>query len=1023
MSKLTVPALLCGMLLFSASSFSRQSFFKDISENGISRRSGGEKTVQAAKARTLQLDMPAIRQFLAALPAEKNIRAKRNAPLLYLPMPDGSIKDFNVWESSIMEPALAGRYGSIKTYAGEAADNSGARIRFDLTPLGFHAMITPAGDESPVYIDPYQGGDILHYTSYRRSDVIPSRNRSCLTEAGSLNMDQDIAARGQAGVCAGTQLRTFRLALAGTGEYAVRVCTLAGVPLTKANVLAAMTTTLNRVNMVYERDLAIRMVLVGNNDQLIYLDGTTDPYTNETTVATLNTNNTNCNTVIGSANYDIGHVFNTDDGGIAGLGVVCTTSKGRGATGLPDPVGEVFNIDYVAHEMGHQFGGNHTFNAETSNCGGGNRNGATAVEPGSGITIMGYAGICGSTNNLAASSLPYFHGRSIDEIGTYVSTISCQSAAATGNTIPVVDAGASYAIPTSTPFILTGSATDADADVLSYSWEQIDAGPAGNWNAPSGNAAIFRSFAPAATPVRYFPRLSDVISNTTTIGEILPAYARTMNFRLTARDGLGTCASEMQVTVINTGSAFQVTAPNSTGISWQAGSKQTVTWNVAGTDAAPVSCSQVIIELSVDGGLTYPTILAASVPNDGSECVVIPNTLTSQARIRVRAEGNIFYDISNNNFSIVAAQPTFELDCMPVTTLTCPAPATVSAGTLSISSVLGFTGVVSLSAESAPAGTTITFSPQNAAPGSSTQVTIAGANSLPAGTYSVTIKGVSGSVEKTRILNFTIQPGAGPVVTTPPQARQVCAGGTTSFTVAHSGTAAGYQWQVSTNNGNTYINLNNQTAATLNLSDIGLGQNNYLYRVVIYGQCNTTVSSSALLTVYTLPQTSLTASPSTSVMPGSSAILTTTITPGSSSVVTPSWFYNGNEITVTGNSLPVTVEGLGTYQVKVEDANGCKAESQAISITAQASERLFIYPNPASNGEFTVTYFNTSGNTSQTVTVYDSKGARVYSRSFAVSSSYQLHRINLRGAATGIYYVMLSDASGKKIKEEKVLIR
>jgi len=304
--------------------------------------------------------------------------------------------------------------------------------------------------------------------------------------------------------------------------------------------LSAIVTAINRVNGIYERELAIRMVLIANNNLLVYTNAATDPYTNDNGSTMLGENQTNIDNVIGNANYDFGHVFSTGGGGIATVGCVCSTgTKSRGVTGLSAPTGDAFYVDYVAHEMGHQFNARHTFNANTSSCSG-NGSSTTNAEPGSGSTIMAYAGICGSANNLQAHSDPYFHAVSMDEINVFTATgngSNCAVVSATGNAIPVVNAGSDYNIPKSTPFILTGNATDPNADVLTYAWEQEDVGSAfGNWNTQTTLSPLFRSFIPSSSSTRFFPKLSDVINNTTTIGEVLPSLGRDINMRLTARD-------------------------------------------------------------------------------------------------------------------------------------------------------------------------------------------------------------------------------------------------------------------------------------------------------------------------------------------------------------------------------------------------------------------------------------------------------------------------------------------------------
>ncbi|GJM11435.1 MAG: hypothetical protein DHS20C11_37110 [Lysobacteraceae bacterium] len=627
--------------------------------------------INAQHFRTLSLSLDAMVAHLSAAPPEKQWDLKL-APtddelILGLPMPDGDFAEFRVVESSIMEADLAAAFPQIKTFRGVSVDDPRTTVRLDHTPAGFHAMVSsPAGR---VFIDPYRRGDTESYISYWAHDVNSGTHSLACgvhdTIDNSANLASAQAARGGAAI----MLRTYRTAVAATGEYTA----FHGGTVELGQ--AAIVTAMNRVNEIYEQDVAIRMVLVGDNDSIVYTDAATDPYTNDNGSAMLGQNQSNLDTVIGSANYDIGHVFSTGGGGIASLGVPCINgSKARGVTGLGSPIGDPFWVDFVAHEMGHQWAGNHTFNGDDGSCAGGNRNGSTAYEPGSGSTIQAYAGICGS-QNLQGNSDPYFHGISLDEIISYSrfgSGNGCAVQTATGNNPPVVDAGPDYTIPLQTPFELCGSATDDDP--LTFAWEQFDLGPAGAPDSPVGNAPIFRSFNPEASPCRTFPRLPDLASGEPVIGEILPTYARTMNFRLTARDNLaggGAVGDDAtMVTVSDLAGPFRVTSPND-NVSWAEGSSQDVTWDVADTDLAPVSCPLVDITLSTDGGLTYPTVLAAGVANNGISTVALPAMSIEAARVQVRCSSSIFFDISDQDVSIG----------VPLVDITSPADAsTVSEG-------------------------------------------------------------------------------------------------------------------------------------------------------------------------------------------------------------------------------------------------------------------------------------------------------------------------------------------------------
>lgn len=658
MRSLFAFAAVCCLISFLQNNTSAQyadGFWQDVAESAIPPV--GERLIVPVAYRTVELNLNALKNLLSQAPWEENVRAYHSNVRLSLPMPDGTFEPFRIVESPIMAPELAARYPQIRTYLGQGIDDPTATVRFDVTPVGFHAMIISAGPT--VYIDPFSRGTTQHYISYYKHAVLYDEARR-FEEIGVEDPNGEMAREIASLVAAnrftsiGEQLRTYRLALACTGEYA----TFHGG--TKPLVLAEMVTAMNRVNGIYEREVAVRMVLIPNNDTLIYLNAATDPYTNNSGSTMLGQNQTTLDNIIGNANYDIGHVFSTGGGGIAGLGVVCRTgNKARGVTGLPSPIGDPFYVDYVAHEMGHQFGANHTFNGSSGSCSGGNRNASTAYEPGSGSTVMAYAGIC-SPQNIQNASDDYFHGVSIDEIVAYTTTgfgAGCPVVTSTGNFAPVVDVPASgIVIPLNTPFFMPGSASDFDNDPMTYTWEQFDLGPAGHPNTPSGGAPIFRSFkGTALDSVRFFPRMSDILNNTQTMGEILPSYARTLTFRLTARDnragGGGVGKNSTAISVSGTAGPFVVTTPN-TSITWLRNSIDTVRWNVAGTDQAPVSCATVNILLSTDGGVTYPTVLAANTPNDGVQAVTIPNILTTTARVKIEAVANIFFDISNVNFAI-----------------------------------------------------------------------------------------------------------------------------------------------------------------------------------------------------------------------------------------------------------------------------------------------------------------------------------------------------------------------------------
>lgn len=733
--------------------------------------SAGERRIVPEKYRAMHLDLQAIQASLSAAPeAIAPMAGVANMPVIEVPMPDGKTSHFQMVETPVMAPELQAQFPEIRTYTGRGVEDASAVLKMDITPWGFHGMITSANQGS-VFIDPMVHGNADFYVVYFKKDYkkatagattpwtcdVSSPDGSQELKRGHETPAPIIADQGD------TQRRRYRLALACTGEYAVAV---AGPSPTVPLVLAAMVTSMNRVNGVYERDFAVTMQMVANNNLLVYLVGSSDPYTNNDGGTMLGQNVTNCNNVIGSANYDIGHVFSTGGGGIAGLNVVCSGGKARGVTGSGSPIGDPFDIDYVAHEMGHQFGGNHTFN----HCGGNTGGDPAAVEPGSGTTIMAYAGICG-TDDVAAHSEDIFHGYSIGEMGAFIYTggaNTCPVKIASTNHNPIVDAGLNYTIPKSTPFALTATGSDQDGDVLTYTWEQMNTGDGGS--PPVSTATVgplFRSYKGNTSPTRVFPRLQDLVNNVNPVWEELPGVARTMNFQVTLRDNalLAGCTDEddMVVTVAANSGPFRVTVPN-TNLLWDVGSPQTVTWDVANTTAAPVSCSNVRILLSTDGGFTYPVLLADNEPNDGSANITVPNNVSTTCRVKVEGIGNIFFDISNVNFRIqLPAVPTFFLaTSVDEATVCAGADATIG---LELASQLGFSTPADITVTGAPAGATVSINPTQVVPAGTSSVTISNLTPAMAGVYTLNIQVVAGSVTRTANVTLTVLPGIPAVAT------------------------------------------------------------------------------------------------------------------------------------------------------------------------------------------------------------------------------------------------------------------
>ncbi len=633
------------ILIFGFSTQAQQNLWKEIRKTDIRSHQ-----IEAPDAYLLfKLDWSA---FNSHLKQTNNVRQSQNFDL---PMPDGTFHRYELTETSIFDAELSRKYPGFTSFTGRSADAPGSVLKMSVSPFGIHAMILATDNTKSVFIDPItlDHADQIYQVYYRKDYRQQQHNTfSCGTNEAHVDpmiIKQQHKQEGafsprSNGDC---QFRSYRLALACTGEYA------AFHGGTIPNVLAAFNATMTRVNGVYERDLGVTMVLIGDTDKVIFLNGNTDPYSNSDGEAMLNQNQRTLDDMIGNNNYDIGHVFSTGGGGIAFYGSTCSRfNKGKGVTGSDKPVGDPFDIDYVSHEMGHQFGGSHTQN---NNC---NRSGQTAVEPGSASTIMGYAGICAP--NVQSVSDGYFHGISIIEIHNHTvlgSGNTCATFIDKPNSKPIVNVAATeYTIPISTPFFLTAEADDFEESELTYCWEQTDnrtaTMPPTSRNV---NGPMFRSLLPQSSPTRYFPDLEKRYNT----WEVLPSVSRTMDFKCTVRDnhpGNG-CTEDVNVKVTTSANAgpFEVTHPNVPHVRWAIGIKTIVTWNVANTDQEPVNCQFVDILLSDNGGLTYPFLLASQVPNTGKYDVVVPSAPTNKARIMIRSSNNIFFDVSDSDFTITSS--------------------------------------------------------------------------------------------------------------------------------------------------------------------------------------------------------------------------------------------------------------------------------------------------------------------------------------------------------------------------------
>ena len=795
-------------------------------------------------AHYFKLDLVQFKAILDLAPVRFQSTSLSNV-IIQFPVSDGTMENFRVMESSIMHPDLEAKFPAIKTYVAQGIDDPTAYMRFSVTPFGLHTM-TLSGNRSTNYIDPYTV-DREYYIVYDRSSLgADSEPFDCLTDEGvglpSLERDTAGTTGNMLGKTNDQNFRVFRLAQSCTAEYGNIFEAGGGA----ADIQAQMAITINRVNTVYEIDLAVQLQFIANNDQIIYWGATNaDPWNGEWNTTTAQT----IDAAIGVNNYDVGHNFNTTGGGNAGcLSCVCRsvsqtgTHKGRGYTGRANPTGDPFDIDYVAHEFGHQFGGYHTMNT-CSRSG----SGATEVEPCSGSSIMGYAGICAT--NVQNNSDAHFNYVNVRDISANIQSgwSTCASITALTNNPPTADAGNDYTIPYSTAFILEGTASDPDGmGSLTYEWSQNDPEQAPNNNAPSATwnqGPNYRAIMPTSSPDRYMPQLSDVIAgNLTPTWEVTPSVGRTMEFAFMVRDndvaGGQTDDDLMQVTVDGSRGPFIVTSQGG-ATTWNAGTPEVITWNVANTTGGAINTANVDIFFSIDGGYTYPFTLATATPNDGSQSVNIPSgTATAQGKVMVRGSGNIFYALNGSLITVIESD--FSITSSPTTVSECP--GTNAVYSLTYNTFAGFSETTVFSAAGQPAGSTVTFSPSSAsANGTAVTMTISGLTAPMVGGYAITITGTAPSITKTTDVTLNVlDQSLNAVTLTTPGNLATGIPVPTNFTWSDAGAGALYDIDISTDVGFSVI-IDNATGltATSFVSSVLNSNTTYYWRVRATNNCTT----------------------------------------------------------------------------------------------------------------------------------------------------------------------------------------
>lgn len=971
--------ILLGMLLITGASFAQtdrlwsQEFSKSSSETF-------ENKLGIRNPKLFSLNINGLKNALAKAP-KRLAAGEKSEVIISFPNSDGRMESFKVRENSNFTPELAAKYPDIKSYVGQGLEDPNSTVYFSVSPLGLSSMEI-YGDKSAVFIEPY-AKDLSTYVVYKKSDKNDDLSKfecTVIDVAKKGVSNTSIAARPNAD---DSTLRTFRLALSCTGEYT------AYFGGTKAQALAAMNSTMTRVNGVFEKDFAARMVLIANNDAVIYTNASTDPYSAASGMSNWNSQlQSTLTSVIGEANYDIGHLFGASGGGgNAGcIGCICTNgSKGSGYTSPADaiPSGDNFDIDYVAHEMGHQFGGNHTFSMNNEGTG-------ANMEPGSGSTIMGYAGI--TSQDVQPHSDAFFHAISIQQITNNIKAKTCSVNTNTGNSIPTANAGLDYTIPKGTPFVLTGTGTDADGDSLTYIWEQMDNASSSQTGASSAASATkasgpnFRSWTPTTVPTRYFPRMASILAgSTTTAGseitvEALSSVARTLNFRFTVRDnkagGSGNNSDDAVITVNSTAGPFAVTSQNA-ATTYAGGSSQTVTWDVAGTTANGVNTANVDILWSTDNGNTWTTLLSAT-PNDGSQAVTIPNVSTTTGRIMVKGSNHIFFDVNNANISVNAGSGTPD-------TVAPTAPTLAASGTTSTSTNLSWSGAtdnVGVTGYDVYMGASLI--------GSTASTTYTVTNLTPSTTYSFSVKAkdaAGNASSSSNTVNVTTLAGGGTVTYCSASASNTAderIGNVKFGTINNTSTGtAGYE-----NFTSVSTNVTRGTAYTLSITPVWTSTKySEAYAVYIDYNGNGSFADSGEL-VWT--KTGSTTSPVTgSVTIPSTAVLGTT----------------RMRVMMKYSSVPTSSCEAYTYgQVEDYTVNITSSGRGELSNTKDLMTDIKLYPNPVKD----IMYI--SNTTSEDYKIFDMGGKVVG------SGKLQRGSVNVSNLIKGAYMIQIGEVSKRFVK-------
>jgi len=751
------------IFLLSALSIKAQNSNNDLwSEVSKTEQSKKNNDFPPTKFKVYKLNLIVLKEQLKKVPSSR-ININNSKIVLNFPNEKGVFRKYKIAEASVLSKELQEKHPQIKSYIGKSIDNS--IIRFSISPYnGFKGIILNTTD-APTIINRIEN----NYQIFSEKDYpIKKSDFECEVIGEVENQTNNI----NKSTLVNGDLRLYRLALVSNGEYSQLVLDDLGVSSTssdavkKSAVLGHLNSLMTTVNSVFERDASITMQLISTNENLIFLDPATDGLGNYTSVALLNTNQQVCDNIIGNSNYDIAHLLTTGSGGVAALASVCnTTSKAKGTSGLStygSGIGQPFALQYkpLIHELGHQFSATHTFNS----CDVADANTQTGVEPGEGVTIMGYSNSCWpGTESIQRHSDLFFHSVNIAQISNFIQNSgNCASIISTGNIPPTVNAGNNYTIPKSTPFKLEGTASDNDTSNLSYTWEQIN--PESAISPPTSVATegpVFRRLPPTSEPIRYLPNLNTILNGqTANRWEVTPSVTRNLDFVFLVRDndisGGETGADQMTVNVDENSGPFLITS-NNTSTTWYSGSTQTLTWDVANTNTGLVNTPTVDILFSTNGGTSFPTILASNIPNNGIHSLEIPFGIsTTNGRFLIKGHNNIFLDINDATITVEEKQFLINISNSEKEKDICLTNGNSISYNFTYNSYLGFNGNVTFSASNLN-GTSITFSPSSTnTNGTNVTMTINNINTANIGQNIISITANSGSFShsETIILNI-----------------------------------------------------------------------------------------------------------------------------------------------------------------------------------------------------------------------------------------------------------------------------